>query len=68
MKTALATLKKYKHYIINAVRYNLGNGLLEGINNKIKAIKRIAFGYRSFYNFKNRILISCHLIGIKNVA
>jgi transposase len=68
MKTALATLKKYKPYIINAVRYNLSNGLLEGINNKIKAIKRIAFGYRSFYNFKNRILISCHLIGIKNVA
>jgi transposase len=68
MKTALATVKKYRPYIINAVRYNLSNGLLEGINNKIKTIKRIAFGYRSFYNFKNRILIACHLIGIKNVA
>ncbi|MGL4372491.1 MAG: transposase, partial [Turicibacter sp.] len=33
------------------------NGILEGINNKIKVIKRIAFGYRSFYHFKARILI-----------
>jgi transposase len=68
MKIALATVKKYKPYIINAVRYNLSNGLFDGINNKIKTIKRIAFGYRSFYNFKNRILIACHLIGIKNVT
>ncbi|MDB8550927.1 transposase, partial [Turicibacter sanguinis] len=33
------------------------NGPIEGINNKIKVIKRIAFGYRSFYHFKSRILM-----------
>ena len=33
------------------------NVVLEGVNNKIKIIKRIAFGYRSFYHFKARILI-----------
>jgi transposase len=65
MKIALATVKKYKPCIINAVRYNLNNGLLEGINNKIKTTKRIVLAYRSFYNLKNRILIACHLIGIK---
>lgn len=31
------------------------NGFIEGLNNKIKLIKRIAFGYRNFNNFKSRI-------------
>ena len=38
--------------------YNgLSNGPLEGINNKIKVIKRISYGYRSFSNFKAKILL-----------
>ncbi|NLI54470.1 MAG: transposase, partial [Clostridiales bacterium] len=32
------------------------NGFTEGVNNKIKVLKRIAFGYRSFRNFRTRIL------------
>ncbi|HVT39839.1 MAG TPA: ISL3 family transposase [Gemmatimonadaceae bacterium] len=32
--------------IINHCRYPLNTGLLEGINNKIKVLKRIAYGYR----------------------
>ena len=38
--------------------YNgLSNGPLEGINNKIKVIKRISYDYRSFTNFKTKILL-----------
>ncbi|MBI5976091.1 transposase, partial [Staphylococcus canis] len=33
------------------------NGPIEGINNKIKLIKRVSYGYRNFYNFRNRILV-----------
>ena len=65
MKTAIKTLKKHKNYILNATIYKYNNGLIEGINNKIKVIKRIAFGYRSFYHFRNRIFIMCHLVDIK---
>ena len=32
--------------VINHCRYPLNTGLLEGINNKIKVLKRIAYGYR----------------------
>lgn len=32
--------------VINHCRYPLHTGLLEGINNKIKVLKRIAYGYR----------------------
>lgn len=66
MQTAIKSLKKYSPYILNSVKYKYSNGTIEGINNKIKTIKRIAFGYRSFYNFRNRILIMNNLILTNN--
>lgn len=66
METSLNTTRGYKDYILNALKYGYTNGVIEGINNKIKAIKRIAFGYRSFFNFRNRILIMNDLVNIKN--
>ena len=66
METSLNTTRNYKDYILNALKYDYTNGVIEGINNKIKAIKRIAFGYRSFFNFRNRILIMNDLVNIKN--
>ena len=58
MFTAIKTLRKYKRQIKNTMYYNgLSNGPLEGINNKIKVIKRISYGYRSFCNFRDKILL-----------
>ena len=58
MLTAVKTLKKYKRQIKNTMYYNgISNGPLEGINNKIKVIKRISYGYRFFTNFKTKILL-----------
>jgi len=65
MKTSIKTIKKYIDYVDNTLKYGYSNGVLEGINNKIKVIKRIAFGYRSFYHFKNRILITQNLATLK---
>ena len=57
MRTALKTYKKFKSFIINSLKYNYNNGLIEGTNNLIKCIKRIAFGYKSFSHFKTRIML-----------
>ncbi|MGX6962768.1 transposase, partial [Vagococcus xieshaowenii] len=38
------------------------NGITEGINNKIKLIKRVSYGYRNFRNLRDRIYISQGLI------
>ncbi|WP_340139797.1 MULTISPECIES: transposase [Enterococcus] len=38
------------------------NDVTEGLNNKIKLIKRIAFGYRNFYSFRARIYLQQGLI------
>ena len=60
-QTAFQTFKTYQSYIENTLTTSYTNGPIEGINNKIKVIKRIAFGYRSFYHFKSRILITQNL-------
>lgn len=57
MKKTLKTYIKFKDYIINSLKYDYNNGLIEGTNNLIKCIKRIAFGYKSFLHFKTRILL-----------
>ena len=58
MFTAIKTLRKYKRQIKNTMYYNgLSNGPLEGINNKIKVIKHISYGYRSFCNFRGKFLL-----------
>lgn len=56
----LTMLRNWAEYILNAFKCNYTNGFTEGTNNSIKVIKRNAFGYRNFRNFRNRILMSVH--------
>ena len=65
MKTSIKTIRKYIKFIENTLQYDYTNGIIEGINNKIKVIKRTAFVFRSFYHFKNRILITQNLAILK---
>ena len=43
---------------------NITNGVIEDLNNKIILIKRIAFGYSNYNNFKKHILIQEGIISI----
>ena len=57
----LTMLKNWESYILNAFDCHYSNGFTEGVNNKIKVLKRIAFGYRSFRNFRIRILCTTNV-------
>ncbi len=46
--------------------YNLSNGPLEEINNKIKLIKRTSFGYGNYNHLRNRILLCSKLYALKS--
>ncbi len=46
LKTFATKLKSYLEGIISHCRWPLHTSLLEGINNKIKVIKRMAYGFR----------------------
>jgi len=65
MKTSIKTLKEYLPYIKNTLSNPYHNGFVEGNNNFIKVLKRIAFGFRSFRRFKARIMICKNLLFIK---
>lgn len=57
IKTAISTAIKHLEKIKNTLNTNYNNGKIEGINNKIKIIKRVSYGYRSFDNFRLRIFL-----------
>jgi transposase len=55
-KELLGTLANWRDEILNYFEYPITNGFVEGKNNRIKTIKRAAYGYRNMANFRLRIL------------
>ena len=51
------TFTNWYDYILNYFDGRWSNGMVEGINNRIKMIKRRAFGYEDFSSFRNRVLV-----------
>ena len=50
------TMRNWYTGIINSFSSPITNGFTEGCNNKIKVLKRNAYGYKNFERFRNRIL------------
>lgn len=59
------TMINWQNGILNSFDVPYTNGFTEGCNNKIKVLKRNAYGYRNFRRFRNRIL---HIFNYKNIA
>ncbi len=55
-KELLHTLSNWRDEILNYFDYRITNGFVEGKNNRIKTIKRMAYGYRNMDHFRLRIL------------
>ena len=50
------TMQNWLAGILNSFSSPYTNGFTEGCNNKIKVLKRNAYGYKNFRRFRNRIL------------
>jgi transposase len=61
MRTSLRTLYKHLDEINHTLSSSFSNGPLEGINNKIKNIKRTGYGFRNFDSLKARIVLACNI-------
>lgn len=48
--------ERWKEYILNYFRGRYHTSLIEGINNKIKSIKRRAYGFANFQFFRTRVV------------
>ena len=64
-KRCVNTYFNWKSGIFNSLEAPFTNGFTEGCNNKIKVLKRNAYGYRRFDRFRNRIL---HIFSHQNAA
>ena len=53
--TYLTILANWGTYILNSLNYPYSNTFTEGTDNKVKVIKRNAYGHRNFKNFRNHI-------------
>ena len=51
------TAKKNMTSVLNSVEYDFSNGPVEGINRRIKSLKRSCFGFRNLDNFRKRIAL-----------
>lgn len=51
-------LRDWREEILNYFDRRYTNGFVEGKNNRIKVIKRVAYGYRNRGNFRQRILLT----------
>ncbi len=54
------TIIRWIGEIVSYFDERISSGVVEGINNKLKLIKRSAYGMRNFNNFRTRCLLSWH--------
>ena len=62
-KKCAETMINWMTGILNSFSSPVTNGFTEGCNNKIKVLKRNAYGYQNFNRFRNRIL---HMFAYKH--
>lgn len=55
-QTCGKTMAEWSTSILNSIEFGYTNGRIEGMNNKIKVLKRISYGVHNFTRFRNRIL------------
>jgi len=52
-------LKTHLENLLTYFTYSISNALTEGFNSKIQSLKHAARGFRTFANFRIRILFFC---------
>jgi transposase len=52
----VSTLRNWWEEILNYFIDRITNGFVEGLNGTLRAMMRMAFGYRNFHNFRLRAL------------
>ena len=66
LQTMAKTLQSHRYGLLNWYDERISTGPLEGINNKIGALQRRAYGYRNYEQLKQRLLTLHHTKFILN--
>ena len=57
--TLAKTLSGWTEEIVRMWRFTRNNGITEGFHRKMKLIQRRAYGFRSFHNYRLRVIAQC---------
>ena len=57
--TLAKTLTDWTEEIVRMWRFTRNNGITEGFHRKMKLIQRRAYGFRSFANYRLRVIAQC---------
>ena len=57
---SIGTIVRWFGEVVGYFENRTTSGVIEGINNKLKLIKRLEYGFRNFDNFRLRSLLSWH--------
>ncbi len=55
----VGTLRTWWEVILNYFHDHVSSGVVEGLNTKVKLVKRTGFGFRNFAHFRLRLLMEC---------
>ena len=53
------SLSEWTEEIVRMWRFTKNNGITEGFHRKMKLIQRRAYGFRSFSNYRLRVIAQC---------
>jgi len=59
-KKSVSSIKRWFLEVVGYFEQRTTNAIVEGINNKLKLLKRSGFGLRNFNNFETRALLFGH--------
>jgi len=59
MRKLSQTLRSWLEEIVRMWRFARSNGITEGYHRKMKLIQRRAYGFRSFENYRLRVIAQC---------
>lgn len=62
-----AKIERWKPFIVNALEHNYSNAFAEGLNNKIRVIQRMAYGYKDFEYLRLKIFQQFNFRDIRSV-
>ena len=64
LKTFGETLRSWLEPIVRMWRFSKNNGITEGLHTKMEMISRRAYGFRSFNNYRLRVIALCGWDGV----
>jgi len=63
----IAKIERWEPYIRNSLRHDYSNAFAEGLNNKVRVIQRMAYGYKDFEYLRLKIIQQFNFRDVRSI-